>query len=77
MLSDRCFGKGALVERRRLWHGRLSESVEAKQKMFDAFTKKGQGGHAGKKFSREELERMPMTIWEIEIEEMTGREGVW
>jgi len=56
---------------------RLSESVEAKQKMFDAFTKKGQGGHAGKKFSREELERMPMTIWEIEIEEMTGREGVW
>ncbi|MCX6672671.1 MAG: pyridoxamine 5'-phosphate oxidase family protein [Methanothrix sp.] len=56
---------------------RLSESVEAKQKMFDAFTKKGQGGHAGKKFSREELERMPMTIWEIEIEEMTGKEGVW
>jgi nitroimidazol reductase NimA-like FMN-containing flavoprotein (pyridoxamine 5'-phosphate oxidase superfamily) len=46
---------------------RLSESVEAKQKMFDAFTKKGQGGHAGKKFSREELEKMPMTIWEIEI----------
>ena len=56
---------------------RLSDSVEAKQKMFDAFTNKGQGGHGGKKFSREELERMPMTIWEIEIEEMTGREGVW
>ena len=56
---------------------RLSDSVEAKQKMFDAFTKKGQGGHAGKKFSREELEKMPMTIWEIEILEMTGREGVW
>ena len=56
---------------------RLSESVEAKQKMFDAFTKRGLGGHGGKKFSREELERMPMTIWEIEIEEMTGREGVW
>ena len=55
----------------------LSDSVEAKQKMFDAFTKKGQGGHAGKKFSREELEKMPMTIWEIEILEMTGREGVW
>ena len=45
--------------------------------MFDAFTNKGQGGHGGKKFSREELEKMPMTIWEIEIEEMTGREGVW
>ena len=56
---------------------RLSESVEAKQKMFDAFTKKGQVGHGGQKFSREELERMPMTIWEIEIEEMTGKEGVW
>ena len=45
--------------------------------MFDAFTKKSQGGHAGKKFSREELERMHMTIWEIKIEELTGREGVW
>jgi nitroimidazol reductase NimA-like FMN-containing flavoprotein (pyridoxamine 5'-phosphate oxidase superfamily) len=56
---------------------RLSESMEAKQKMFDAFTKKGQGGHAGKKFSREGLEKMPMTIWEIETLEMTGREGVW
>ena len=56
---------------------RLSDSVEAKQKMFDAFTKKGQGGHAGKKFSREEMEKMPMTIWEIEILEMTGKEGVW
>jgi len=55
----------------------LSDSVEAKQKMFDAFTKKGQGGHAGKKFSREEMEKMPMTIWEIEILEMTGKEGVW
>ncbi len=56
---------------------RLSDSVEAKQRMFDAFTSKGLGGHGGKKFSREELERMPMTIWEIEIEEMTGREGIW
>jgi nitroimidazol reductase NimA-like FMN-containing flavoprotein (pyridoxamine 5'-phosphate oxidase superfamily) len=56
---------------------RLSDSVEAKQKMFDAFTKKGQGGHGGKKFSREELERMPMTIWVIEIEDLTGREGIW
>jgi nitroimidazol reductase NimA-like FMN-containing flavoprotein (pyridoxamine 5'-phosphate oxidase superfamily) len=56
---------------------RLSESVQAKQKMFDAFTNKGQGGHGGKKFSREELEKMPMTIWEIEIEELSGREGVW
>lgn len=56
---------------------RLRDDIEAKQRMFDAFTTKGQGGHGGKKFSREELERMPMTIWEIEIEELTGREGVW
>ena len=55
----------------------LSDSVEAKQKMFDAFTEKGQGGHGGKKFQREELEKMDMTIWEINIKEMTGREGVW
>ncbi len=56
---------------------RLSDSVEAKQKMFDAFMNKGQGGHGGKKFQREELEKMDMTIWEIGIVEMTGREGVW
>jgi nitroimidazol reductase NimA-like FMN-containing flavoprotein (pyridoxamine 5'-phosphate oxidase superfamily) len=55
----------------------LSDSVVAKQKMFDAFTEKGQGGHGGKKFSREELEKMDMTIWEINIKEITGREGVW
>jgi hypothetical protein len=45
--------------------------------MFEAFTKKGLGGHGGKQFRREELEKMDMTIWEIEIEEMTGREGIW
>jgi nitroimidazol reductase NimA-like FMN-containing flavoprotein (pyridoxamine 5'-phosphate oxidase superfamily) len=56
---------------------RLSDGIEAKQRMFDAFTARGLGGHGGKKFSREELERMPMTVWEIEIEELTGREGVW
>ncbi len=56
---------------------RLSDDVEAKKRMFDAFTKKGMGGHGGKQFSREELERMEMTVWEIEIEELTGREGMW
>ncbi|HEX7445841.1 MAG TPA: pyridoxamine 5'-phosphate oxidase family protein [Methanothrix sp.] len=55
----------------------LSDSVVAKQKMFDAFTEKDQGGHGGKKFSREELVKMDMTIWEINIKEITGREGVW
>jgi uncharacterized protein len=58
-------------------NARVSSDIEAKQKMFDAFTQKGLGGHAGKKFNREELERMEMTIWEIIIDEMTGREGVW
>lgn len=56
---------------------RLSSDVEAKARMFDSFTRKGIGGHGGKKFQREELERMDMTIWEIEIVEMTGREGIW
>lgn len=56
---------------------RLSDSVDDKQKMFDGFTEKGQGGHGGKKFSREDLEKMDMTIWEINIKEITGREGVW
>jgi len=55
----------------------LSSDAEAKAKMFEAFTKKGLGGHGGKQFRREELEKMDMTIWEIEIEEMTGREGIW
>lgn len=56
---------------------RLSSDEEAKLKMFDIFTQKGLGGHGGKQFQREELEKMEMTIWEIEIEEMTGREGIW
>jgi hypothetical protein len=56
---------------------KLLDSVVAKQKMFDAFTEKGQGGHGGKQFQREELEKMDMTIWEIDIKEITGREGVW
>jgi hypothetical protein len=56
---------------------RLSSDVEAKRKMFDVFTQKGLGGHGGEKFHREELEKMEMTIWEIEVEEMTGREGIW
>jgi nitroimidazol reductase NimA-like FMN-containing flavoprotein (pyridoxamine 5'-phosphate oxidase superfamily) len=55
----------------------LSSDVEAKARMFDAFIKKGIGGHGDKKFQREELERMEMTIWEIEVVELTGREGIW
>lgn len=56
---------------------KLSSDIEAKQRMFDAFTQKGLGGHGGKKFRREELEKMEMTVWEIEIMDITGREGVW
>jgi hypothetical protein len=56
---------------------RLSDDIEAKKRMFDTFTGKEMKGHGGKQFSREELERMEMTIWEIDVEEITGREGVW
>jgi len=53
----------------------LSSDLQAKMRMFESFV--GMKGHGGKKFSPEDLEKMPMTVWEIEIEEMTGREGVW
>ncbi len=56
---------------------RLSDDIEAKKKMFDTFMGMEMKGHGGKQFSREELERMEMTIWEIEVEEITGREGIW
>lgn len=56
---------------------RLSSDMEAKTRMLEVFTKKGLGGHGDKQFQKDELERMEMTIWEIEIEEMTGREGIW
>lgn len=56
---------------------KLSSDVEAKKRMFDTFMGKDLKGHGGKEFQREELEKMDMTIWEIEIKEMTGREGVW
>jgi nitroimidazol reductase NimA-like FMN-containing flavoprotein (pyridoxamine 5'-phosphate oxidase superfamily) len=56
---------------------RLSDTIEAKQRMFEAFTEKGLSGHGGKNFQAEELEKMPMTIWEISIVELTGREGIW
>jgi len=55
----------------------LSSDIEAKARMFSAFTHKDMGGHAGKQFKKEDLEKMEMTIWEIEIKEMTGREGIW
>lgn len=55
----------------------LSSDVKAKKRMFDAFVGKDLKGHGGKQFEREDLERMEMTIWEIEMEEMTGREGMW
>ncbi|MGA9100220.1 MAG: pyridoxamine 5'-phosphate oxidase family protein [Methanotrichaceae archaeon] len=55
----------------------LSSDIEAKSRMFNAFSDKDLGGHAGKQFKKEDIEKMEMTIWEIKIKEMTGREGVW
>jgi len=56
---------------------RLSDDLESKKRMFDSFTARGLGGHGGKQFQKEDLEKMEMTIWEIEIEEISGREGMW
>lgn len=56
---------------------RLSADPEAKERLFDIFTKRQMAGHGGKSFRREDVEKMPMVIWEIEIENITGREGVW
>jgi nitroimidazol reductase NimA-like FMN-containing flavoprotein (pyridoxamine 5'-phosphate oxidase superfamily) len=56
---------------------RISSGLEAKQRMFAAFTGREMKGHGGKAFRKEDLEKMEMSIWEIDIEEMTGREGIW
>jgi nitroimidazol reductase NimA-like FMN-containing flavoprotein (pyridoxamine 5'-phosphate oxidase superfamily) len=56
---------------------RLSSDPEARRRMFESFTAKDLQGHGGKAFSREEMEKMEMTLWEIKVEEITGREGVW
>jgi uncharacterized protein len=55
----------------------LSSDIAAKMRMFDSFTDRQMKGHGGKPFNREDMEKMPMLIWEIEIGEMTGREGIW
>jgi nitroimidazol reductase NimA-like FMN-containing flavoprotein (pyridoxamine 5'-phosphate oxidase superfamily) len=56
---------------------RLSSDQEARRRMFESFTARDLQGHGGQTFSREDLEKMEMTIWEIEVEEITGREGIW
>ena len=55
----------------------IKESLDAKQQMFGLFTERVMGGHGGMKFDRNELDRMKMCIWEIEIEEISGRGGIW
>lgn len=55
----------------------LSDDIEIKMKMFERFMGKNMQGHGGKQFRREDLSKMPMTIWRIDIEELTGREGIW
>ncbi len=77
-----CFQIDLLEENRwssvlALGTAKLADDVKSKKRMFDAFTRKDMQGHGGKQFSREELENMEMTIWEIEISELTGREGMW
>ncbi len=56
---------------------KLNNNVEAKQRMFDAFNNKGIQGHGGKRYKRKEVKRMDFVIWEMEIQEITGRKGVW
>jgi nitroimidazol reductase NimA-like FMN-containing flavoprotein (pyridoxamine 5'-phosphate oxidase superfamily) len=58
-------------------NAQLSSDREAKRRMFESFTARDLQGHGGKAFSLQDLEKMDMTIWEIEVEEMTGREGIW
>lgn len=55
----------------------ISTDVEAKLRMFDAFVHKGLEGHGCRHFKREELGTLNMIIWELEIESMTGRDGIW
>ncbi len=56
---------------------RLSSDPDAKKRMFEIFMKKGMQGHGGKQFQTADLQKMDMTIWEIEIEAISGREGMW
>ncbi|NYT01287.1 MAG: pyridoxamine 5'-phosphate oxidase family protein [Methanosarcinales archaeon] len=55
----------------------LSTSPEAKMRMFEAFTASNIGGHGGQAFTREEILGRPMCVWEVKIESVTGREGMW
>ena len=51
--------------------------IATKRIMFNAYMFKDMRGHGGKSFKQEELNNMDCIIWEMEIEEMTGREGIW
>jgi len=62
----------ALVQRI-AFAGQVSDDIEASRGCLMPLPPEA-WGH-GARFSREELERMPMTVWGIEIEEMTGRRG--
>jgi hypothetical protein len=55
----------------------LDSSPDSKDRMFHAFMERGVGGHGGKAFRKEDLRGMDMIIWEIDVEEITGREGIW
>jgi len=56
---------------------KLSDSSESKDRMFRIFSERGMGGHGGQVPSREMLAKIPMVIWEIPVQEISGREGAW
>ncbi|KUG22627.1 pyridoxamine 5'-phosphate oxidase-related [hydrocarbon metagenome] len=56
---------------------KLSTDIEIKKKMFNAYVIKNMGGHKKRQFMPEDIEKMDMVVLEMEIEEMTGRRGIW
>ena len=55
----------------------MTPSFETKIKMFNAYVGHNMGGHEKRKFTQEDIEKRDMVILEMEIDEMTGRQGVW
>jgi hypothetical protein len=56
---------------------KFSTDIATKRIMFNAYMFKDMRGHGGKPFKQQELNYMDFVIWEMEIEEITGREGIW
>jgi hypothetical protein len=56
---------------------KVSIDIETKKKMFNAYVDHNMGGHGKRKFTPEDIENIDMVILEMEIDEMTGRQGIW